>query len=72
MEKIPASETPLVLEEQKVLAKRGGLRKEQLWSLEGGVKDSHLRRGRSGKTGTHLGDRYSPSLEVTPACGLAL
>lgn len=43
-EQIPAPETLLVLEEQKVLAKRGGLWEEQFRSLEGRVrgKDSHF------------------------------
>lgn len=36
VKQIPAPETPLVLEEQKVLAKRGGLWEEQFRSLEGG------------------------------------
>lgn len=60
VEKIPAPETLLVLEEQKILAKRGGLREEQLWSLEGGgriVTSGGVRVGRQ-----VLGDRYSPFL----------
>lgn len=36
VEQIPAPKTLLVLEEQKVLAKRGCLREEQLWSLRKG------------------------------------
>lgn len=45
MEQIPALEFTLVLGEQKVLAKRGGLWEEQLWSLEEGGEDNHLGRG---------------------------
>lgn len=51
MEQIPAPETPLVLEEQKVLAKRGGLREEQLRGLEGGGRMVTLGGGRGVKTG---------------------
>lgn len=56
VEQIPAPEALLVLQEQKVLAKRGSCRQEQLRGLEG-RKDSHLGRGwgdRSQETGTHL------------------
>lgn len=45
MKQIPALESILVLGEQKVLAKRGSLWEEQLWSLEEGEKDNHLGLG---------------------------
>lgn len=51
MEQIPASETSLVLEEQKVLTKRGSLWEEQLRSLEEGGRTVTWGGGRGGKTG---------------------
>lgn len=51
VEQIPASETLLVLEEQKVLPKRGSLWEEQFWSLEGGGRIITWGGGQGWKTG---------------------
>lgn len=51
VQQIPAPETLLVLEEQKVLAKRGSLWEEQFRSLEGGGRTVTSGRRRGGKTG---------------------
>lgn len=60
MEQIPAPETPLVLEEQKVLVESSRLWEEKLWSLEGG--EGIVTLGRVRLERQVLGDRRSPSL----------